>query len=124
MVYITHKTYDIAFLNTQTQIAGIDFPEFHELVNQLSQSSYTSFGCLDRFLLGVALFIKLINSSLDYSQWCTELMSHLSKEAGTELRYLFVNLHLLVQFKFPTLMTIYNTTYTTNQRKIYYPCPP
>ena len=101
IVDAAHETDDFALFYIQLHIARIDLAELHQLVDESLQSLGSSVEGIDGVLGSIAFSLgqHLLHSTLDDGERCTELMRDMGEEVDSEIRHLFLQCYLLVQFE-------------------------
>ena len=101
IVDASHETDDFALFHIQLHIARIDLAELHQLVDESLQSLGSSGEGIDIVLGSIAFSLghHLFHGTLDDGERGAEFMRDMGEEVDTEVRHLFLQSNLLVQFE-------------------------
>ena len=96
-----HETDDFALFYIQLHIARIDLAELHQLVDESLQSLGSSGEGIDGVLGSIAFSLghHLLHGTLDDGERGAEFMRDMGEEVDSEVRHLFLQSNLLVQFE-------------------------
>ena len=101
IVDASHETDDFALFHIQLHVARIDLAELHQLVDESLQSLGSSGEGIDIVLGSIAFSLghHLFHGTLDDGERGAEFMRDMGEEVDSEVRHLFLQSNLLVQFE-------------------------